>query len=159
MWIVSPPGVCLCPRWGWEPGRGSWSSQDGHPHPEEQSLAARAAWVSAPAVMNALCPWHQAWPPGIPLLPEVLTQAALWDSVRVPVPRCGRAPHAPLPGAGWEWCHVAPFPAAPEPGPGAASPGSCCSEATSGCFAPTALRLRSEERRRGLLERGPAWGW
>lgn len=53
------------------------------PTHEEQSLAARATWVSAHAMSNVLCPSYQAWPTGTPLSPEVLAQDSLWDSARV----------------------------------------------------------------------------
>lgn len=71
-------------------------------------------------------------------------------------PAVSRTLHDPLVREGWEWCTVAPFPAGPQQGPGAASPGGYWSEATSGCSAPTARR--SEGRRWGQLEGRPAWG-
>lgn len=57
VWIMPPPGVCLCLQWGWESRKGSRSTQDGHhpPH-EEQSLAEGATWVSAHAVDKCLLP-------------------------------------------------------------------------------------------------------
>lgn len=55
MWIVPPPGVCLCPWLGWEPRKGSRSTQCGHHPPyEEQRLAARVTWVSAHTM--SICP-------------------------------------------------------------------------------------------------------
>lgn len=86
-WGLSLPTV------GWEPRKGSRSTQDGHHPPyEEQSLAARATWVSAHAGRNVLCPWYQTWPSGTSLSPEVLAQNSQWDSASVPTPCCGQGP-------------------------------------------------------------------
>lgn len=98
MQTVPPLGVCLCPQWGWGPRKGSRSTPDGHHPHEEESLAARAIWVSAHAE-RALCLWHQAWLPGTSLPPEVLAQVTLWDSAGVPTPCCGQRPTRP---SAWE---------------------------------------------------------